>query len=123
VSTRKAPEAIGPYSQAVRVGNLVFTSGQIALDPDTMEIVGKDVKEQTEKVLANLAAVLEAAGSSMADAIKVNVYMTDLSDFNLLNEVYGRAFTENPPARACVEVSRLPKDVLVEMDAVALVRS
>jgi len=123
VSTEKAPEAIGPYSQAVRVGDLVFTSGQIALDPDTMDIVGRDVKEQTEQVLANLGAVLEAAGSSLADAVKVNVYMTDLSNFAVLNEVYGRAFSENPPARACVEVSRLPRDVLVEMDAVALVRS
>ena len=123
VSTEKAPEAIGPYSQAVRVGDLVFTSGQIALDPATMEIVGRDVKEQTEQVLANLGAVLEAAGSSFAGAVKVNVYMTDLSEFAVMNEVYGRAFSGNPPARVCVEVSRLPRDVLVEMDAVALVRA
>jgi len=123
VSTKKAPEAIGPYSQAVRVGDLVFTSGQIALDPGTMEIKGRDVKEQTKWVLENLSAVLEAAGSSLAEAVKVTVYMTDLSDFAVLNEVYGRAFSKNPPARSCVEVSRLPKDVLVEMDAVALVRS
>jgi 2-iminobutanoate/2-iminopropanoate deaminase len=120
VSTRKAPAAIGPYSQAVRVGDLVFASGQVALDPATMEVAGADVRSQTELVLENLAAVLEAAGSSLADAVKVTVYMKDLSEFGAMNEVYGRAFSKDPPARACVEVSRLPKDVLVEMDVVAL---
>ncbi len=121
VSTKKAPEAIGPYSQAVRAGGLVFLSGQIPLDPETMEVEGASTAEQTERVFASIRAVLEAAGSSLADLVKVTVYMKDLSEFAEMNEVYGRYLSSEPPSRACVEVSRLPKDVLVEIDAVALV--
>ena len=123
VTTQDAPEAIGPYSQAVCAGELVFVSGQIPLDPKTMELVGDTVARQTEQVLDNLTAVLTAAGSSLAETVKVTVFLTDLSTFGEMNEVYGRYFSEDPPARACVEVSRLPKEVLVEMDAVAIVRS
>jgi len=123
VTTQDAPEAIGPYSQAVCAGGLVFASGQIPLDPKTMELVGDDVAGQTEQVLKNLEALLVAAGSSLSHTVKVTVFLTDLSTFGAMNEVYGRYFTDNPPARACVEVSRLPKDVLVEMDAVAIAAS
>jgi 2-iminobutanoate/2-iminopropanoate deaminase len=123
IATSNAPEAIGPYSQAVKAGGFVFLSGQIALDPKTMEIAAGGVVEQTEKVLQNMGAVLEAAGSSFADVLKVTVYLKDLGEFGTVNEIYGRYFQKNPPARACVEVPRLPKDVLVEMDAVALARS
>ena len=122
VTTPQGPSAIGPYSQAVRTDGLVFVSGQIPLDPKTMELVGDDVASQTEQVLENLSAVLAAAGSSLAETVKVTVFLTDLSTFGDMNEVYGRYFNETPPARACVEVSRLPKDVLVEMDAVAIAR-
>ena len=123
IATASAPEAIGPYSQAVKAGGMVYLSGQIALDPKTMEIIAGGIVEQTEKVLENMGAVLEAAGSSFADVVKVTVYLKDLGEFGTVNEIYGRYFQSNPPARACVEVSRLPKDVLVEMDAVALARS
>ncbi len=123
VTTQDAPEAIGPYSQAVCAEELVFVSGQIPLDPKTMELVGDTVARQTEQVLDNLTAVLTAAGSSLAETVKVTVFLTDLSTFGAMNEVYGRYFSEDPPARACVEVSRLPKEVLVEMDAVAIVTS
>jgi len=122
ISTHKAPAAIGPYSQAVRAGELVFLSGQIGLDPDSMQIVEGGVTVQAQRVLDNMKQVLEAAGSSLQDTLKVTVYLKDLADFAAVNEIYGRFFDENAPARACVEVSRLPKDVLVEMDAVALVR-
>lgn len=121
VSTGEAPRAIGPYSQAVVAGDLVFLSGQIPLDPATMELAGTDAAEQTEQVLTNLGAVLEAAGSSFRDTLKVTVYLQSMDDFSAVNEVYARYFDEASPARACVEVSRLPKDVLVEIDAVALV--
>ena len=124
VSTSGAPGAIGPYSQAVVAGGLVHCSGQIALDPGSGALVGEgDVVAQTERVLANLCAVLEAAGSGPARVLKCNVYLKDMGDFAAVNEVYGRTFPgDEPPARACVEVSRLPKDVLVEIDCVALVR-
>ncbi len=122
LSTENAPRAIGPYSQAVAAGDLVFLSGQIPLDPVTMELKGVDAAEQAEQVLQNLGAVLEAAGSSYGDALKVTVFLKSMDDFAAVNEVYARYFSEDSPARACVEVSRLPKDVLVEMDAVALIR-
>ena len=124
VSTSNAPGAIGPYSQAVVADGLVHCSGQIALDPGSGTLVGEgDVVAQAERVLANLCAVLEAAGSGPERALKCNVYLKDMQDFAAVNEVYGRTFSgDQPPARACVEVSRLPKDVLVEIDCVALVR-
>lgn len=121
VATSKAPAAIGPYSQAVRCGDLVFVSGQIPLDPETGELKGQDVPAQTEQVLKNLGAVLDAAGSSLDKVVKATVFMKDLGEFVAMNEVYATFFKDNPPARAAVEVSRLPKDVLVEIEAVALV--
>ncbi|MFT4538328.1 MAG: 2-iminobutanoate/2-iminopropanoate deaminase [Planctomycetota bacterium] len=121
VSTTEAPAAIGAYSQAVVAAGLVHCSGQIALDPATGELIDGGVQEQCARALDNLRAVLEAAGSSMERVVKCNVYLTDLSDFAIVNEVYGSYFeAEQAPARACVEVSRLPKDVQVEIDCVAL---
>ncbi len=122
ISTDDAPGAIGPYSQAIRVGELVFCAGQIPLDPKTGEIVGDDVRSQTRRVLANLEAVLVAAGSSLKDAVKCQVFLADMDDFQAMNEVYVEAFGDPPPARACVGVDRLPKDVRVEIDVVAVVR-
>jgi len=122
VSTQGAPGAIGPYSQAVRAGDLVFCSGQIALDPASGALVGEgDVAAQTRRVMDNLGAVLEAAGASFASVVKTTIYLADMNDFATVNEAYGERFPTDPPARATVEVSRLPKDVLVEIDAVALV--
>jgi len=121
ITTSSAPAAIGPYSQAVSAAGLVHCSGQIALDPATMQIVGDDAAQQAERVLTNLGAVLEAAGSSLARAVKCTVYLVDMGDFAAVNEVYARFFVgESPPARACVEVARLPKGALVEIDCVAL---
>ncbi|HIF39810.1 MAG TPA: RidA family protein [Planctomycetes bacterium] len=120
VQTDSAPAAIGAYSQAIIAGDLVHCSGQVALDPVSAEMVGETAVEQAEQVLANLRAVLEAAGASMGQVLKCNVYLTNLDDFAAVNEVYARAFEGGvPPARACVEVSRLPKGALVEMDCVA----
>ena len=122
ISTLNAPGAIGPYSQAVVAGNLVFCSGQIALDPASGQIVGDgDVVAQTERVMDNLAAVLAAAGASFATVVKTTIYLADMSDFPRVNEAYGARFAADPPARATVEVSRLPKNVLVEIDAIAVV--
>lgn len=120
VQTEDAPAAIGPYSQAIVTGELVFTAGQIALDPASMEIVEGDVAAQTERVMRNLAAILGAAGSSLARVVKTTVFLKDMGDFAAMNEVYGRHFGGHKPARSTVEVSRLPKDVLVEIEAVAL---
>lgn len=121
ISTEEAPKAIGPYSQAIRAGGLVYCSGQIPLDPKSGEIVGKDVTEQTERVLANLAAVLKAAGSDTTKVVKCTVYLKFMKDFAAMNAVYGKYFAgDAPPARATVAVSELPRDVLVEIDCVAL---
>lgn len=121
VSTPAAPSAIGPYSQAIVAGGFVHCSGQIALDPDTMQIVGESAADQAERVLLNLSAVLEAAGSSLGRVVKCNVFLASMDDFADVNEVYGRHFAgDEPPARATVEVGRLPKDVLVEIDCIAL---
>ena len=119
ISTPGAPVAIGPYSQAVRSGNLLFLSGQIPLDPATGQIVAGDISAQTERVLKNLAAILEAAGSGLDKVLKTTVYLKDLGEFARMNEVYGRYFPENAPARATVEVARLPRDARVEIEAVA----
>ena len=121
VKTDKAPGAIGPYSQAVAVDGWVYCSGQIPLDPSTGELVEGDIAAQTDLVLKNLAAVLEAAGGSLSDIVKTTVYLKDLGSFVEMNEVYGEFFTDAPPARATVEVARLPMDVLVEIDCVARV--
>ncbi len=120
ISTEAAPKAIGPYSQAVRWNGLVFLSGQIPLDPATMQMVPGGVAEQTERVLENLKAVLEASGSSMAKVVKTSVFLKDMGEFAAMNEVYGRYFTENPPARSTVEAARLPRDVRVEIDCIAV---
>ncbi|PYS45709.1 MAG: reactive intermediate/imine deaminase, partial [Acidobacteria bacterium] len=117
IKTESAPAAIGPYSQAVRVGNLVFASGQIPIDPKTGEFVAGGVAEQTEQVMRNLAAVLEAAGSGLDHIIKTTVFLADMNDFAAMNEVYGRYFKENPPARATVQAARLPRDARVEIEA------
>lgn len=122
VETEKAPRAIGPYSQAVIAGGFVFASGQIPLDPQTGEFVAGGVTEQTEQVIRNLTAVLEAAGSSLESVVKTTVFLADMNDFALMNEVYGRYFRENPPARATVEAARLPRDARVEIEVIALVR-
>ena len=118
VSSAGAPAALGPYSQAVKADGWVFCSGQIAIDPETGEIE-EGISAQTQRCLKNLTAVLEAAGASLADAIKVTVFIKDMNQFGQMNEVYAGFFPENPPARACVEVARLPKDVLVEIELVA----
>lgn len=119
VNTNAAPKAIGPYSQAVVAGELVYTSGQIAIDPTNGEVEHDNVGVQTRRVLGNLGEVLNAAGASLQTVIKTTVYLTSMSDFAEMNNVYGEYFGENPPARACVEVSALPKNVLVEIEAVA----
>ncbi len=120
ISTKSAPGALGPYSQAVVAGEFVFTSGQIGLDPASMEVVEGKVAAQTDRVLQNLAAVLRAANSDLNRVLKTTVYLTDMGDFGAMNEVYARHFGNHRPARATVAVRTLPKDVLVEIDAVAL---
>jgi 2-iminobutanoate/2-iminopropanoate deaminase len=122
IATNSAPAAIGPYSQGIRAGNLVFTAGQIALDPATQQVVAGGITEQTTRVLENLKAILEAAGTSLARVIKATVYLKDFNDFAAMNAVYGAYLAAEgvvPPARSTVEVSRLPKDVLVEIDLIA----
>jgi len=120
VKTSHAPAAIGPYSQAVTGAGLIFVSGQIPLVPGTGEISGTDIKEQTDRVMKNLDAVLTAGGSDLGRVLKTTIYLADMDDFPLVNDIYGSYFDSEPPARATVEVSRLPKGVLVEIDAVAL---
>ncbi len=120
ISTDKAPAAIGPYAQAIRVGDLLFTSGQIPLLPDGT-LLGGDVRAQTKQVLSNLEAVLEAGGSSLAHVIKCTCFLADMNDFAAMNEIYGSFFSSEPPARSAVEVARLPKDVRIEIEAIASV--
>jgi 2-iminobutanoate/2-iminopropanoate deaminase len=120
IRTDRAPEAIGPYSQAVKVNGMVFASGQIPLDPKTMQIVDGDIRAQTERVLANLKAVLEAAGTSPDRVLKTTVYLIDMNDFAAMNEVYGAFFALNRPARSTVQAARLPRDARVEIDVIAL---
>jgi 2-iminobutanoate/2-iminopropanoate deaminase len=119
VSTDKAPAAVGPYSQGVVVGDLVFTAGQIALDPQTGDLVGEDVSAQTRRVIENLAAVLSAAGSSLDKVVKTTVFLTNMDDFAAMNSVYAEFFASNPPARSTVQVGALPKGSLVEIEAIA----
>ncbi|MDP2691828.1 MAG: RidA family protein [Candidatus Gracilibacteria bacterium] len=119
ISTDQAPKAVGPYSQAVKAGGFVFCSGQIAIDPVTQEVISGGVQEQTHRVMDNLQAVLEAAGSSLDQAVKVTIYLTNMDDFGVVNEVYGSYFADEPPARETVEVSRLPKGVSIEISVIA----
>lgn len=121
ISTSKAPAAIGPYSQAVSWGDLIFVSGQIPIDPATGQVVEGDVADQTQRVLENLAAILEAGGASLGQVLKTTVYLRDLNDFGKMNEVYAKFFRQQPPARATVQVARLPRDVAVEVEAIAAV--
>ena len=118
VFTEKAPAAVGPYSQAVVINGLVYTSGQIALDPATGEIVGKTIEEQAEQVMKNLVSILEAAGTKPENTIKTLCFLTDINDFSAFNEVYGRYFTEKP-ARSCVGVQSLPKGAICEVEVIA----
>lgn len=118
INTKNAPKAIGPYSQAVCAGNMIFTSGQISLEPETGEVIGESIDEQTHRVCKNLRAVLSAAGGGLENVVKTSCYLSDMKNFERFNKVYGEYFT-GKPARSCVEVSRLPKDVLVEIDVVA----
>ena len=121
IFTEKAPKAIGPYSQAQKVGDLLFTSGQIPLNPSTGELV-TEIKAATKQSLENVKAILEAAGTSLENVVKTVVYIKDMNDFGEVNEVYGEDFKENAPARSCVEVARLPKDALVEIEAIAIIK-
>jgi len=120
IQTDRAPQAIGPYSQAIKANDFIFASGQIPLDPATMRIVEGGIEEQTGRVLENLKAVLEAAGSSLDRVVKTTVYLADMGEFAAMNEIYARYFGATKPARATVQVARLPRDVKVEIDVVAL---
>jgi 2-iminobutanoate/2-iminopropanoate deaminase len=120
VTTDKGPKAIGPYSQAIKANGFIHTAGQIPLDPATAQIVSGDISQQTKRVLENLKAIVEAAGSSLDKTVKATVYLKDMNDFVAMNEVYGQYFPKNPPARSTVEVSRLPKDARIEIDLVVL---
>ncbi|MBT5552049.1 MAG: RidA family protein [Nitrospina sp.] len=119
IQTTQAPSAIGPYSQAIRIGDFLYTSGQIALKPDTMEMMNGEIEEETEWVLKHIEAILQAGGLSLAHVIKTTVYLTDLGDFSRMNQVYEKFFKETKPARACVQVAALPKGAKVEIDAIA----
>jgi len=120
VATKDAPQAIGPYSQAIKANGFIFTSGQIAFDPATNKIIEGDVAAQTERVLKNLEAILKAAGSGLERVVRTTVFLKNMGDFAAMNEVYGRFWKSSPPARSTVEVARLPRDVAVEIDVIAL---
>ncbi len=120
VSTEKAPKAIGPYSAAVKAGNFVFTAGQLGIDPDSGEFVPGGIEAQTKKALENLSAVLDAAGTSLANVVKTTVFLDNMDDFSDMNGIYGQFFTEDFPARSAVQAAKLPKGGLVEIEAVAL---
>lgn len=120
IATKDGPQAIGPYSQAIRANGFVFVSGQVAIDPSNQQVISGDVAVQTDRALKNLSAILTAAGSGLKKAVRCTVFLKNMGDFTAMNEVYGRYFNVAPPARSTVEVSRLPKDVLVEIDVIAL---
>lgn len=120
IHTKNAPQAVGPYSQAIKANGFIFVSGQVAIDPATQQVIEGDVKVQTDLILRNLGQILEAAGSSMSKAVRCGVFLKDMNHFAAMNEVYGKHFHSAPPARTTVEVARLPKDVLVEIDVIAL---
>lgn len=120
ITTDRGPQAIGPYSQAIRAGGFLFVSGQIPLDPVTQQLVAGGIQAQTERVLENLKGIVEAAGSSLDRVVRTTVFLADMNEFAAVNEVYGRYFRSHPPARSTVQVSRLPRDVRVEIDVIAL---
>jgi len=120
ILTKNAPQAIGPYSQAIRANGFVFISGQVAIDPATQQVIAGDVAAQTDRVLKNLSGILAAAGTGLEKVVRSTVFLKNMGDFSAMNEVYGKYFTSEPPARSTVEVARLPKDVLVEIDVIAL---
>jgi 2-iminobutanoate/2-iminopropanoate deaminase len=120
ISTPDAPKAIGPYSQGIRANGYIFVSGQVAIDPATQQVITGDVAAQTARVIQNLSEILEAAGSGLGKVVRTTVFLKNMGDFAAMNEVYGKYFSAAPPARSTVEVSRLPKDVLVEIDVIAL---
>lgn len=120
ISTKDAPQAIGPYSQAIKANGFIFTSGQVAIDPATQQVVTGDISAQTDRVLRNLSEILEAAGSGLGKVVRATVFLKNMNDFTAMNAVYGKYFSSAPPARSTVEVARLPKDVLVEIDVIAL---
>lgn len=120
ISTKKAPAAVGPYSQAIKAGGFLFVSGQIPINPETGELVTGDIKAQTHQVLKNVKAILEEAGLTMDDVVKATVFISDMDQFAAVNEVYAKYFGDVPPARACVEVARIPKDVGVEVEVIAV---
>ena len=122
ISTDKAPAAIGPYSQGVKAGGFLFLSGQIALDPKTMAVVEGDAAAQTEQAMKNMKEALGSQGLDFSDVVKTTVFIKDMNEFKRINEVYGRFFVKDAPARSCVEVARLPKDVLIEIEAIALLK-
>jgi 2-iminobutanoate/2-iminopropanoate deaminase len=120
ISTDRGPKAIGPYSQAIRANGFLFISGQIALDPSTQQLAAPDIKGQTERVLENLKGILEAAGSSLDRVVRTTVFLLDMNEFAAMNEIYSRYFPSQPPARSTVQAARLPRDVRVEIDVIAL---
>jgi 2-iminobutanoate/2-iminopropanoate deaminase len=120
ISTPDAPKAIGPYSQGIRANGFVFVSGQVAIDPATQQVITGDVAAQTARVIQNISEILEAAASGLGKVVRTTVFLKNMGDFPAMNEVYGKYFSASPPARSTVEVSRLPKDVLVEIDVIAL---
>jgi 2-iminobutanoate/2-iminopropanoate deaminase len=122
VSTKDAPQAMGPYSQAIKAGEFVFLSGQIAIDPATSNVIQGDIAAQTDRVLKNISAILAAAGTSLERVVKTTVFLKNMAEFAAMNEVYARFWKSAPPARSTVEVARLPKDVLVEIDVIALAK-
>jgi len=120
IATKDAPQAIGPYSQAIRANGFVFVSGQVAIDPATQQVINGDIAAQTDRVLKNLSAILKAAGTGLEKVVRSTVFLKDMGDFAAMNEVYARYFTATPPARSTIQAARLPKDVLIEIDVIAL---
>lgn len=120
ISTKDAPQAIGPYSQAIKANGFIFVSGQLPIDPATQQVITGHAAAQTDRVLRNLSEILKAAGSGLEKVVRATVFLKDMNDFNAMNEMYGRYFTAAPPARSTLEVARLPKDVMVEIDVIAL---
>ena len=120
IATKEGPQAIGPYSQAIRANGFIFVSGQVAIDPANQQFIAGDVAAQTDRAIRNLAGILKAAGSSLEKVVRATVFLKNMSDFAAMNEVYGKYFSSAPPARSTVEVARLPKDALVEIDVIAL---